>query len=115
MQNNNISKALTYVSDEPDIQTLRFAYEETVTELEGYFDLCRTSYDDRRNWWPGKSRDHRKHGADAFPWEGASDSECHIIDERITKLSSLFMSALKRANVRAFPVESGDIARSKLV
>ena len=49
MQNNNISKALTYVSDEPDIKTLRFAYEETVTELEGYFDLCRTSYDDRRN------------------------------------------------------------------
>jgi len=66
MQNNNISKALTYVGDEPDIQTLRFAYEETVTELESYFDLCRTSYDDRRNWWPGKSRDHRKHGRTHF-------------------------------------------------
>jgi hypothetical protein len=115
MQNDNISNALTYVGNEPDIKTLRFAYEQTITELEAYFDLCRTSYDDRRNWWPGKSRDHRKHGADAFPWEGASDSECHLIDERITKLASLFISALKRANVRAFPVESGDIARSKLV
>ena len=115
MQNSNISKALTYVGTEPDIKTLRYAYEETITELESYFDLCRTSYDDRRNWWPGKSRDHRKHGSDAFPWEGASDTECHLIDERITKLASLFISALKRANVRAFPVESGDIARSKLV
>ena len=115
MENKNISEALTYVTDEPDVNTLRYAYEQTITELESYFDLCRTSYDDRRNWWPGKSRDHRKHGSDAFPWEGASDSECHLIDERITKLTSLFISALKRANVRAFPVESGDIARSKIV
>ena len=115
MQNESVSESLTYVSDEPDIKTLKYAYDQTVTELEAYFDLCRTSYDDRRNWWPGKSRDHRKHGADAFPWEGASDVECHVIDERITRLVSLFMASLNRANVRAFPVESGDIARSKVV
>ena len=41
--------------------------------------------------------------------------ECHLIDERITRLVSLFMSSLNRANVRAFPVESSDIARSKIV
>jgi ribosomal protein S8 len=115
MQSSNISEALTYVSKEPDIKTLRYAYDQTVVELEAYFDLCRTSYDDRRNWWAGKSRDHRKHGADAFPWEGAADMEAHTIDERITRLVSLFMSSLNRANVRAFPVESTDIARSKLV
>ena len=115
MLNDSISESLTYVQDEPDIKTLRYAYDQTVTELESYFDLCRTSYDDRRNYWPGKSRDHRKHGSDAFPWEGASDMECHLIDERITRLVSLFMSSLNRANVRAFPVESGDIARSKVV
>ena len=115
MLNDSISESLTYVQDEPDIKTLRYAYDQTVNELESYFDLCRTSYDDRRNWWPGKSRDHRKHGSDAFPWEGASDMECHVIDERITRLVSLFMSSLKRANVRAFPVESNDIARSKIV
>ena len=115
MISNNISEALTYLSDEPDVQALNLAYDQTVNELESYFDLCRTSYDERRNFWPGKSRDHRKHGADAFPWEGASDIECHIIDERITRLVALFMSSLRRANVRAFPVESGDIGRSKLV
>ena len=41
--------------------------------------------------------------------------EAHTIDERITRLVSLFMSSLNRANVRAFPVEAGDIARSKVV
>ena len=115
MQSDSISESLTYVGEEPDINTLRSAYDETVIELEAYFDLCRTSYDDRRNWWAGKSRDHRKHGADAFPWEGAADMEAHTIDERITRLVSLFMSSLNRSNVRAFPVESTDIPRSKLV
>jgi len=115
MESESISNALTYVSDEPDVQTLRYSYDQTVTELEAYFDLCRSSYDDRRNFWPGKSRDHRKHGSDAFPWEGASDMEAHTIDERITRLVSLFMSSLNRANVRAYPVESSDMARSKIV
>ena len=115
MQSDSISESLTYVGKEPDIKTLRYAYDETVIELEAYFDLCRTSYDDRRNWWAGKSRDHRKHGADAFPWEGAADMEAHTIDERITRLVSLFMSSLNRSNVRAFPVESTDIPRSKVV
>jgi ribosomal protein S8 len=115
MQSDSISESLTYVGEEPDINTLRYAYDETVIELEAYFDLCRTSYDDRRNWWAGKSRDHRKHGADAFPWEGAADMEAHTIDERITRLVSLFMSSLNRSNVRAFPVESTDVPRSKVV
>ncbi len=115
MPEDFISDDLTYVGKAPNVSSLRYAYEETVTELESYFDLCRTSYDDRRNWWPGKSRDLRKHGADAFPWEGASDMESHVIDERVIKLVSLFVSSIQRANVRAFPVEVGDIGRSKVV
>ena len=115
MQNKSTFESLTYVDASPDINALRNAYDETVNELEAYFDLCRTSYDDRRNWWPGKSRDHRKHGADAFPWEGASDTESHVIDERITRLVSLFMSSLNRSNIRAYPVESSDIARAEIV
>ena len=115
MKNNDISESLTYVSDKPDVKSLRYSYEQSITELEAYFDLCRSSYDARRNWWPGKSKDMRKHGADAFPWEGASDMESHVIDERITRLVSLFLSALNRANIRAFPVEIGDIPRSRVV
>jgi ribosomal protein S8 len=115
MQSDSISDSLTYVSDEPDINSLRYAYDQSVLELESYFDLCRDSYDDRRNYWPGKSSDLRKHGADAFPWEGASDMEAHVIDERITRLVSLFMASLNRANIRAFPVEVQDVPKSKIV
>ena len=115
MENENISEALTYVGNTPDVQTLRYAYDQTVMELESYFDLCRTSYDERRNFWNGKSRDHRKHGADAFPWEGASDVESHVIDERITRLVSLFINALNRSNIKAFPVNVNDIPRANVV
>ena len=115
MQSKDVFNSLTYSSKKPDIDVLVSAYEQTTTELEGYFDTCRNNYDDRRNFWPGKSKDLRKHGSDAFPWEGASDMEAHTIDERITRLVSLFMSSLSRANVRAFPVESGDIERSRVV
>ena len=115
MQEADISESLTYVSDEPNIEHLRYAYEQTVNELEPYFDLCRDSYDNRRNYWAGKSRDQRKHGSDAFPWEGASDMEAHVIDERIQRLVALLMSSLNRSNVSAFPVEVSDLARSKVV
>ena len=115
MQSDDYSKAITYVGKKPDIDVLIKAYQTTTNELESYYDLCRTSYDDRRNWWPGKSRDLRKHGADAFPWDGASDLERHVIDERVTRLVSLFMSALNRANIQAFPVEATDIPRAKIV
>ena len=115
MENQDIAESLIYASPEPNVQHLRHAYDQTILELEPYFDLCRDSYDNRRNYWNGKSRDHRKHGSDAFPWEGASDMEAHVIDERITRLVALFMASVNRANVRAFPVEVNDIARSKLV
>ena len=41
--------------------------------------------------------------------------ESHVIDERITRLVSLFLSAMSRANIRAFPVEIADVARSRVV
>ena len=115
MQSKDTLEALTYFDKEPDVAALASAYATTTTELSAYFDLCRNSYDERRNYWPGKSRDLRKHGADAFPWEGASDSEAHVIDERINRLASLCITALNKANIRAFPVESSDIARARVV
>ena len=115
MDNKIISEELTYVSKTPNVTVLRNAYDRTRTELSSFFDLCRSSYDDRRNFWAGKSADLRKHGADAFPWEGASDMESHVIDERISRLVAIFVSSLSRANIRAFPVSSEDMGTAKTV
>ena len=109
------SEALTFTSEKPDVMALRSAYERTADDLEFYFEKTQEAYDSRRNIWPGKSQDLRKHGSEAFPWDGAADTEAHVIDERINAYVALFISALQRANIRAYPVEIGDMARSRVV
>ena len=104
-----------YVSQKPDILELKRAYDFTVAELEYYFHQCRWSFDDRRRYWNGKASDMRKHGSDAFPWEGASDIEVPLIAEKINAYVALCMAALNRSNIRAYPVESGDSGRAKVV
>lgn len=115
MQTIDNNEALTYVQDVPNVPALKTAYDTTIGDLDWYLQSTRDSYDYRRNIWPGKSKDLRKHGADAFPFEGAADSEVQIIDERINTYVALFMSALSRANIRAYPVETEDMGRARVV
>ena len=116
MQETKSQHALTFVDQEgPDVVALRGAYDRTLTELSTYFNQCLASIDNRRCYWPGKSTDMRKHGADAFPWEGASDTEARIIDERVNNYVSLVMSSLARSNIRAYPTEFSDVGRARVV
>jgi len=116
MQKLDEDAALTFYSEKgPDVGELQKAYDKTVNELFPYFSQCQRSFDERRNYWPGKSEDLRKHGAGAFPWDGASDTEAHVINERINAYVALCLTALARANIRAGAVEAGDVARSKVV
>jgi hypothetical protein len=116
MQETKLQHALTFVDQEgPDVVALRSAYDRTLAELSTYFSQCVSSSDSRRCFWPGKSTDLRKHGADAFPWDGASDTEARIIEERINNYVSLFMASLARANIRAYPTEFSDTGRARVV
>ena len=110
------ARSLTYVDRQgPDVLELQKQYQVTVRDLDYYFQQCRHSYDDRRNYWPGKSFDLRKNAPDAFPWKGASDQEAHVINEKVNTYISLCLNALNRSHIRAFPVEGGDMARSRVV
>jgi len=66
-------ESLIYADKEPDVNALTDAYDTCLIDLEYYFESCLRSYNDRRNIWDGKSDDLRKNGANAFPWQGASD------------------------------------------
>ena len=115
MQETTQEHALTFVDSEgPNIIQLRAAYNRTTTELSTYFNQCVNSSDYRRCYWPGKTSDLRKHGADAFPWEGASDTEARIIDQSINTYVSMFSSALSRAHIRAYPSNATDAARARV-
>lgn len=97
------------------VKLLSKAYDDTQAELGDFFGQCAQSYNDRRNLWAGKSVDMRKHGANAFPWEGASDQEVNVIGERIDDLVGVFSMALARSHVKAFPSSASSLPRAAVV
>lgn len=107
--------SLIYAEEEPDINMLAMAYDNILIELDEYFQSCQQSYQDRRNIWDGKSDDLRKHGANAFPWEGASDQEVNIVGERIDMFVSILDQALSRSHIKAFPTSMASMPRAAMV
>jgi len=108
-------EAMIYAQREPNVGALKDAYEDSLLDMDEYMQDCLRSYNERRNRWPGKSEDLRKHGANAFPWEGASDMEVNVIGERIDTFVSLLDQALDRSHIKAFPTSQASVARSAVV
>ena len=108
-------ESLVYVDKEPDIGALTNAYDTCLIDLDYYFESCLRSYNDRRNIWDGKSDDLRKNGANAFPWQGASDQEVNVVGERIDLYVALFDQALSRSHIKAFPTSMAAMPRAALV
>jgi hypothetical protein len=106
---------LTYTDDKPDIVALSQHYATTTADLGFYFDQCRRNYDDRRNLWAGKSWDLRKNAVDAFPWQGASDQETHVVGERIDTHVALAMNALNRSHIKALAANVESLPRAATV
>lgn len=103
---------------EPDIGRLAGAYQETLTGLGSWIDQQRRNYEVRHCIWSGQTDDGRKHGDKnhpAFPWENASDLRPYIVDSYITAGVDLLTTSLSRSKLSAYPVESGDAERSRLV
>ena len=109
------NEALVYADKEPDIGVLADAYDTCLIDLDYYFESCLRSYNDRRNIWDGKSDDLRKNGANAFPWQGASDQEVNVVGERIDMYVSLFDQALQRSHIKAFPTSMASMPRAAVV
>jgi hypothetical protein len=108
-------ESLIYLDKEPDVGALTYAYDTALIDLDEYFQTCLRSYDERRNIWPGKSDDLRKQGANAFPWQGASDQEVNVIGERIDTYVALFDQALQRSHIKAFPTSMASMPRAAMV
>ena len=117
---DNVEEALEFdPKGRPDVDALSQAYNETRSDLGEFMEQRQDDFDQRFQIWPGKSRDNRKHsrsgGGEPFPWEGASDLSCNLVDDMIRSHVSMLMSVMKRANLVATPVESADVARASVV
>jgi hypothetical protein len=115
---NDISEfdeATIYAANKPDVGALRDAYDNCLLDLEEYFETCLQAYEDRRNQWDGKTEDLRKQGANAFPWQGASDMEVNVIGERIDSFVAILDQALQRSHIKAFPTSMASMPRAAVV
>jgi hypothetical protein len=108
-------ESLVYLDKKPDIGALANAYDTCLIDLDYYFESCLRSYNDRRNIWDGKSDDLRKNGANAFPWQGASDQEVNVVGERIDMYVALFDQALQRSHIKAFPTSMAAMPKAAVV
>jgi hypothetical protein len=108
-------ESLIYLDKKPDINALSNAYDTCLVDLDYYFESCLRSYNDRRNIWDGKSDDLRKNGANAFPWQGASDQEVNVVGERIDMYVALFDQALSRSHIKAFPTSMAAMPKAAVV
>ena len=108
-------ESMIYAEDGPNVMALADAYDKCLIDLDEYFEACLRSYDDRRNLWPGKSDDLRKQGANAFPWQGASDIEVNVVGERIDAFVAILDQALQRSHIKAFPTSMASMPRASMV
>ena len=108
-------ESMIYAVEEPDVGALKEAYDTCLLELEDFFDRCQRSYDDRRNYWPGKTDDLRKSAPNAFPWQGASDMEVNVVGERTDAFVAILDQALMRSNIKAFPTSVAAMPRAGVV
>jgi hypothetical protein len=108
-------ESMIYAEDGPNVMALADAYDNCLIDLEEYFEACLRSYDDRRNLWAGKSDDLRKQGANAFPWQGASDIEVNVVGERIDAFVAILDQALQRSHIKAFPTSMASMPRASMV
>jgi len=108
-------ESMIYAEDGPNVMALADAYDKCLIDLDEYFEACLRSYDDRRNLWAGKSDDLRKQGANAFPWQGASDIEVNVVGERIDAFVAILDQALQRSHIKAFPTSMASMPRASMV
>lgn len=108
-------EAMIYTEYGPDVKALTDAYNESLLDLDSYFNACVRSYNDRRNIWEGKTDDLRKNAPNAFPWQGASDQEVNVIGERIDTYVAMMMMALQKSHIKAFPTSVASMPRAGMV
>jgi hypothetical protein len=111
-QNKGSDDPDTYFDEDIDYDQLKQSYNDTVNDLRDYFEHCSRSRDIRNCKWAGKSDDLKKNQEDAFPHEGASDTEVWLIDGKINNNKAIRLNALAKSQIRAYPREASDVQRS---
>ena len=109
----NFSDELAFSSEEPDIPSL---YNEYVRSTQNGGNTANIAENDdiRFSRWAGQTDDGKKHsenrpdGDPAFPFEGASDVRCRLVDRTINEIIAMLMTTFDRCQVKVNGVEFSD-------
>lgn len=114
---NNSKDKLAFFSETPDIGELRSELQRSLYN-GGNVARLNSNDDIRLARWDGQSDDGKKYssnlreGEQAFPFEGASDVRCRLVDQTINELVVLLVSSWQLARLRVSGTEVGDASRS---
>jgi len=102
---------LTRATDSPDVDALIREYQRSTPIYDRYHRIIHAD-DIRLNRWANKSADGKKHSSEeeeAFPFDGAADSENYLADDTINELVAICVVSFWRAVIqRVYGVEAGD-------
>lgn len=114
---NNSKDKLAFFSETPDIGELRSELQRSLYN-GGNVARLNSNDDIRLARWDGQSDDGKKYssnlreGEQAFPFEGASDVRCRLVDQTINELVVLLVSSWQLARLRVSGTEVGDASRA---
>ena len=104
---------LVFATDKPDIRYLFTEYRRS-TQNGGNTANIAENDDIRLARWAGQTSDGKKHsesrmdGDPAFPFEGASDVRCRLVDKTINELTSILMTTFDRCKIKVRGTEYTD-------
>lgn len=104
---------LVYASSTPDIPYLWQEYNRS-TQNGGNVANIMENDDIRLSRWAGQTSDGKKHsesrleGDAAFPFEGASDVRCRLVDRTINDIVAMLMTTFDRCKVKVKGTEYND-------
>lgn len=117
---NNSKDKLAFFSETPDIGELRSELQRSLYN-GGNVARLNSNDDIRLARWDGQSDDGKKYssnlrdGEQAFPFEGASDVRCRLVDQTINELVVLLVSSWQLARLRVSGTEVGDASRASSI
>jgi hypothetical protein len=105
--------SLVFASNEPDIPSL---YDEYMRSTQNGGNTANIAENDdiRLARWAGQTDDGKKHsenrpdGDPAFPFEGASDVRCRLVDKTINEIVAMLITTFDRCQVKVKGIEFND-------
>jgi hypothetical protein len=113
----NNEDELVFASDTPNIPYLYSEYQRS-TQNGGNTANIAENDDIRLARWAGQTDDGKKHSEDrmngdgAFPFEGASDVRCRLVDRTINDLVSMMVTTFDRCQIKVKGTEFSDSENS---